>query len=180
MEREYQQIIQGCLKQDSRAQRDLYNLFAPKMLAICQRYTSDRDVAQDILQDGFITVFEKIATYKGDGSFEGWVRRIRVYTSLMHLRKTDALKLSDEITMADTQEYVRCDTLDSIQADDLLKLLREMPDGFRVVFNLYVMEGYSHAEIAKALNISEGASRSQLSRGRTWLKNRIKIENRYE
>ncbi|MCF0178561.1 MAG: sigma-70 family RNA polymerase sigma factor [Bacteroidales bacterium] len=150
------------------------------MLAICQRYTSDRDVAQDILQDGFITVFEKIATYKGDGSFEGWVRRIMVNTALMHLRKTDALKLSDEITMADTQEYVRCDTLDSIQADDLLKLLREMPDGFRVVFNLYVMEGYSHAEIAKALNISEGASRSQLSRGRTWLKNRIKIENRYE
>lgn len=180
MNSEYQSIIEGCLKRDSRSQRELYKLFAPKMLAVCRRYVQDMEVARDLLQDGFITLFDKINTYKGDGSFEGWVRRIFVNTSLMYLRKNDALKYSDDIAEADTRSFAKCDTLDDVQAEDLMKLINAMPEGFRTVFNLYVIEGYDHAEIAAMLKISEGTSRSQLSRGRSWLLERLKKNERYD
>ncbi|MBP5210864.1 MAG: sigma-70 family RNA polymerase sigma factor [Bacteroidales bacterium] len=144
------------------------------MMAVCRRYIPDAEAAKDVLQDGFVTLFDKLGSYKGDGSFEGWVRRIFVNTALMQLRRNDALKFSDEIELADSVDNVKCDTLDSIQAGDLMKLINALPQGFRTVFNLYVIEGFDHSEIAKMLKISEGTSRSQLSRARAWLLERIK------
>ena len=131
-------------------------------------------MAEDILQDGFITLFTRLRDYKGEGSFEGWARKIFVNTALMSLRKKDALKMSEEL------EFVRGmkDDLPSqgqnIGYKELIKLVTELPTGFRTVFNMYAIEGYSHKEISDMLGISETTSRTQLSRARVWLQNKIK------
>ncbi|MBO4656838.1 MAG: sigma-70 family RNA polymerase sigma factor [Bacteroidales bacterium] len=144
------------------------------MLAVCLRYIKDKEAAKDTLQDGFVTLFEKISTYKGEGAFEGWARRIFVNTALMQLRRNDALKFSDNIEDSQAMQMTQSNTLEKIGADEIFKLVSSMPDGFRTVFNLYVIEGYSHDEIAKMLSITEGGSRSQLSRARAWLQSKIK------
>lgn len=138
------------------------------------RYVGDRTLAEDLLQDGFVTLFTRLESYKGEGSFEGWARRIFVTTALMSLRKKDALKMSDEL---ETARGIKADTMTQMQSlnyKELMKLVMELPTGFRTVFNLYVIEGYSHKEIADMLGISETTSRTQLSRARIWLQNRIK------
>jgi RNA polymerase sigma-70 factor (ECF subfamily) len=134
----------------------------------------DRDVAQDVMQDGFVTLFEKLSTYKNEGAFEGWARKIFVNTALMQLRRNDALKFSDNIEDSQAMQMTQSNTLEQISADEIMKMVSSMPDGFRTVFNLYVIEGYSHDEIAKMLSITEGGSRSQLSRARAWLQSKIK------
>ena len=144
------------------------------MFPICIRYAGDREVAQDIMQDGFITLFTKLDDYKGDGSFEGWARRIFVTTALMYLRKKDALKMSDEL---DTVRGMKADTVTQMQNlgyKELMGLIMTLPPGFRTVFNMYAIEGYSHKEIGEMLGISETTSRTQLSRARIWLQNKIK------
>jgi len=168
------------MKQDSQSQKGLYDLLAPNMLSLCQRYLKDREAAKDVMQDGFVTLFEKISDYRGDGSFEGWARRIFVNTALMQLRRNDALKFSDNIEASQAMQMVHSDTLAKIGADEIFKLVNSMPDGFRTVFNLYVIEGYSHIEIAEMLSITEGASRSQLSRARAWLQEKIKTNDKYD
>lgn len=137
-------------------------------------------MAKDVLQDGFVTLFEKISTYKSEGSFEGWARKIFVNTALMQLRRNDALKFSDNIEDSQAMQMVRSDTLEKIGTDEIFKLVNSMPDGFRAVFNLYAIEGYTHDEIAKMLSITEGGSRSQLSRARAWLKDKIKTNEKYD
>lgn len=130
--------------------------------------------AEDVLQDGFITLFGKIKDYKGDGSFEGWARRIFVTTALMSLRKKDALKMSDELDMA---RGIKAETISQTQNlgyKELMELIMSLPPGFRTVFNMYSIEGYSHKEIGQMLGISESTSRTQLSRARIWLQNKIK------
>lgn len=132
----------------------------------------------DILQDGFVTLFTQLKQYKGDGSFEGWARKIFVNTALMSLRKKDALKMSEDL---DTIRGMKADTpsqSQNIGYKELMKLVMQLPAGFRTVFNLSVLEGYSHKEIGDLLGISESTSRTQLSRARTWLQNKIKeLEN---
>lgn len=132
----------------------------------------------DILQDGFVTLFTQLKQYKGDGSFEGWARKIFVNTALMSLRKKDALKMSEDL---DTVRGMKTDTpsqSQNIGYKELMKLVMQLPAGFRTVFNLSVLEGYSHKEIGDLLGISESTSRTQLSRARTWLQNKIKeLEN---
>lgn len=143
------------------------------MFPVCLRYVSDRSLAEDILQDGFITLFTKLGSYKGDGSFEGWARRIFVTTALMALRKKDALKMSDEL---DAVRGMKADTYTQIQNlgyKELMQLIMSLPTGFRTVFNLYAVEGYSHKEIAEMLGITETTSRTQLSRARIWLQKKI-------
>lgn len=143
------------------------------MFPVCLRYVSDRSMAEDIMQDGFITLFTKLGSYKGDGSFEGWARRIFVTTALMALRKKDALKMSDEL---DSVRGMKTDTYSQIQNlgyKELMKLIMSLPTGFRTVFNLYAVEGYSHKEIADMLGITETTSRTQLSRARIWLQKKI-------
>ena len=144
------------------------------MFPICIRYAGDRESAQDILQDGFITLFTKLEDFKGDGSFEGWARRIFVTTALMYLRKKDVFKMSDELELA---RGLKADTVTQTQNlgyKELMELIMTLPPGFRTVFNLYALEGYSHKEIGEMLGISETTSRTQLSRARIWLQNKIK------
>lgn len=169
-------LIQRCVKNDRRAQRELYETFSSLLYAVALRYVGNRENAKDVLQEGFITIFDKIGTYKGEGSFEGWMRRIMVNTALMYIRRNDVLKYADDVdtTPLKGNDLQSENALDTIGKKELMRLISQMPDGFRVVFNLYIFEGYSHQEIAKAIGITEGSSRSQLSRGRAWLQERIK------
>mgnify|MGYP003456241682 FL=1 len=168
-----QELIAACVRQDRSAQRKMYERYSSRMFAVCMRYAQNVEVAKDILQDGFVTLFSKIGEYKNEGSFEGWMRRIFVNTALMQLRKRDVLKGSEDVTEAKWDIPVEDNVFDKIDGQKVMKLISEMPIGFRTVFNLYVLDGFSHQEIARQLNISEGASRSQLSRGRCWLQERI-------
>lgn len=167
-------LIESCIKGDREAQKTLYDRLASRMFPVCMRYVGDRTVAEDVLQDGFVTLFTKLDTYKGDGSFEGWARKIFVTTALMNLRKKDALKMSDEL---DAARGMKADTVSQIQNigyKELMELVMALPAGFRMVFNMYAIEGYSHKEIAQMLGITETTSRTQFSRARAWLQARIK------
>lgn len=169
-----QELIGLCKEGDRIAQRSLYDWLAPRMFPLCIRYVGERSTAEDILQDGFVTLFSRISSYKGDGSFEGWARKIFVNTALMYLRKKDALRMSDEIDSARNIATDITSQMQNIGYKELMKLITSLPPGFRTVFNMYVIEGYSHKDIAQMLDISETTSRTQLSRARTWLQNRIK------
>lgn len=181
--REYstqQELIEGCIKREAPAQRKLYETYASRMLTLATRYAGDRERARDILHDGFITLFNKIDSYTGAGSFEGWIRRIFVNTALMSLRKADILRNTEEINNAVGEMSDSPGPLEVMSSKELMELIASMPDGFRYVFNMYAVEGYNHQEIAKELNISEGSSRSQLSRARAWLQERIRRQNEGE
>ena len=169
------ELIEACRKGDRAAQKELYEKYAPLMYPVCVRYVG-REVAKDVLQDGFITLFDKIGTFRGEGSFEGWVRRLFVNASLMELRRFSAFKNSSEIESSPALEMESgsVSALSEISAKELMSLVEQMPVGFRSVFNLAVLEGYSHAEIAELLGIGEASSRSQLSRARAWLQDKIK------
>ena len=129
------------------------------------------------MQDGFVTLFSKLDTYKGEGAFEGWARKIFVNTALMELRRKDALKISDDLEDAKAMRTELPSALEDIGYEELMALLAHLPSGFRTVFNMYVVEGYSHKEIADALGISEVTSRSQLARARIWLQEKIKARH---
>lgn len=165
--------IDKCIDNDRSAQKHLYDVLAPRMFSLCIRYTGDRDVAEDVLQEGFITLFSKLSTYKKEGAFEGWARRIFVNTSLMYLRKKDALKMSEDLKEAENISSTGTTQMQHLGYKELIEMIKELPDGFRTVFNMYVVEGYSHKEIADLLDISETTSRTQLSRARNCLKQKI-------
>ncbi len=170
-------LAEACRSGDRRAQRALYDRLASKMYAVCLRYMGDRESAQDILQEGFVTLFSKIGSFGGKGSFEGWARKIFVNTALMELRRHDALKMSDDL---DTAWDVSADTTSQVQDlgyRELLAMIASLPAGYRTVFNMYVVEGYSHKEIAQALGIGEPTSRSQLQRARVMLQEKIREAN---
>lgn len=169
-----QELIAACIRGERSAQRKMYERYSSRMFAVCLRYSKDRDAAMDILQDGFITLFSKISSYKNEGSFEGWMRRIFVNTALMSLRKNDILRGAEDVSAPQTQIPVEDDVLERLDGQKIVRLISEMPAGFRTVFNMAVIDGFSHQEISQKLGISEGASRSQLSRARLWLQERIK------
>lgn len=172
------QLIESCKKGNRAAQKILYDRLAPRMFPVCLRYIGDRTAAEDILQDGFITLFTRLDSYKGEGSFEGWARRIFVTTALMSLRKKDALKVSDELEAVRGMKADTASQMQNIGYKELMQLVMSLPPGFRTVFNMYAIEGYSHKEIAEMLGITETTSRTQFSRARVWLQNKIqKIEN---
>lgn len=172
------QLIDSCKKGDRAAQKVLFDRLASRMFPVCMRYVGERSLAEDILQDGFITLFTRLDSYKGEGSFEGWARRIFVTTVLMNLRKKDALKMSDDIDVVRGMKTDISSQTQNIGYKELMKLVMELPPGFRAVFNMYAIEGYSHKEIGEILGISETTSRTQFSRARIWLQNKIKeIEN---
>lgn len=166
--------IEGAKRGDGRCQKAIYDMLSPKMFAVCLRYMGDRDAAEDILQDGFVTLFSKLDSYSGVGSFEGWARRVFVNTALMSLRKKDAMKNTEDVSAAWGISSDDPTVIQKISYMDLLKLVAALPTGFRTVFNMYVIEGYSHKEIAEALGISETTSRSQLQRARMLLQSKIK------
>jgi RNA polymerase sigma-70 factor (ECF subfamily) len=166
-------LLDSCIKGDREAQRVLYDRLASRMFPVCIRYVGDRTLAEDVLQEGFITLFTKLKDYKGDGSFEGWARRIFVTTALMSLRKKDALKMSEELDVVRGMKAETTSQIQNIGYKELMELVMSLPPGFRTVFNMYAIEGYSHKEIAETLGITETTSRTQFSRARVWLQNKI-------
>lgn len=171
----YGSLIAECLNNNRLAQKELYERLSSRMFSVCIRYVGNRETAKDILHDGFIVLFSKLNTFKGDGSFEGWARRIFINTALMYMRKADVLKFSEEIESSSAVDFkIGPVAIEKLEAEMLMKLVAAMPSGFRTVFNMYAIEGYSHQEIAKELNITEGGSRSQLSRARLWLQERLR------
>lgn len=166
-------LLDSCKRGDREAQKVLYDRLASRMFPVCIRYVGDRMLAEDVLQDGFITLFTKLKDYKGDGSFEGWARRIFVTTALMSLRKKDVLKMSDELDAVRGMKTEMTSQIQNIGYKELMDLVMSLPPGFRTVFNMYAIEGYSHKEIAETLGITETTSRTQFSRARVWLQNKI-------
>jgi RNA polymerase sigma factor (sigma-70 family) len=166
-------LVLECVKGNIRAQRELFDKFARKMMAVCLRYTKNTDQAEDVLQDGFVKVFLKLKDFKSEGSLEGWIRRIMVNTALDELRKNT--KNLGNVSLHDVDYKVESNNfvLENLAAEDLIKLVQSMPDGYKVVFNMFAIEGYSHAEIAESLGISENTSKSQYSRARAYLRERI-------
>src|SRR5690606_32509980 len=167
-------FLEGCRLNDRKAQEMLYRSFSSKMMAICSRYASSQFEAEESLQLGFIKVFKNINQFANKGSLEGWVRRIMVNTAIELSRRSIILQDIDEVkesAIVDSQLF----EIDNLEVKDLLKMIQELAPGFRLVFNMYAIEGFSHKEIAEALNISESASKSQLSRARVRLQEKIKI-----
>jgi len=172
-------LVQCCKAGQRKAQELLYKQFASKMLGVCMRYATDKMEAEDMLQNGFIKVFQKIADYRGDGSFEGWVRRIMVHSSIEYYRRHHKMMQVVDIDTAGHEPSVNAAASSSLEAKDLLVMITALSPGYRMVFNLYAIDGYSHKEVAEIMGISEGASKSQLSRARAILKEQIvKMDNK--
>jgi RNA polymerase sigma-70 factor (ECF subfamily) len=165
-------LIAACARGNVVAQRQLYDRYAGKMLSVCLRYAGTRERARDLLHDGFIRLFNKIKTYKGEGSFEGWMRKLFVNMALEHLRKKDVLKKYEDYTAS--LSVADHSVFEKISVDELMEKITALPAGYRAVFNLHAIEGYAHQEIAVLLHISEGASRSQYARARSCLQKMIK------
>ena len=170
-----EELIQQCKKQNAKAQGELYEKYNRILFAICLRYSPNYTEAEDNLQDAFITIFKKVEQYKGKGSFEGWMKRVTVNTVLQKYRKQRNFEIVDEGQIEDEAE-VEIDS-EGIPLDFLLKIVQELPDRYRLVFSMYVLDGYQHKEIAEMLGISDGTSKSNLARARMILKNKIEEYN---
>ncbi len=179
------QLIIGCKKQDRNAQKALYERYAPIMMTVCKRYCKEEEAALDLLHDGFIRIFTQIGSYSGKGSFEGWLRRIFVNLALENFRKDKQKNrfLEDYgYMLANETEEDADDLLDieNIPRDDVLEIIRNLPQGYRTVFNLFIFEELSHREIAQMLGIKEAASRSQFFRAKTMIKKKISTILHYQ
>ena len=162
-------LLQGCLKNDAASQKELYNRYSPKMMAVCYRFAQNREDAEDMLQEGFIKVFSQINSFRNQGALEGWIRKIIVHTCINHLKKNKRFKESVDLIHASLVK-VREDAVPSIvQAKQIVECIRLLPLGYRTVLNLYAIEGYSHREIAEMLEIEESTSRSQYTRAKQML-----------
>lgn len=164
------ELINDCKNNNRKAQEQLYRLYSGKLFAVCLKYSRNYAEAQDNLQDGFLIIFQKIGQYAFKGSFDGWLKRVMINNVLQQYRQQTFLSLVNE-DIAEDYEIELDD--DEISLDYLLKIIQELPDRYRLVFNLYVIDGYSHAEIAEMLNINIGTSKSNLARGRMILKEKI-------
>jgi RNA polymerase sigma factor (sigma-70 family) len=168
-------IIKGCIAGDRRDQELLYRRHSGKLYAVCLQYTDNDEEAKDILQEGFIKIFENLHHYRSQGSFEGWVRRIIVNTALEKYRSRHNLFRVDDInSISEPEAEPENEDYAGLDAIDLLYIIRELPPKYRMVFNLYAIEGYSHKEISSMLGISEGTSKSNLSRARTILQRKVR------
>ena len=173
-----EELIHGCIKGKESYQYEVYRRFSPKMFGVCLRYCASREEAEDVLQDGFIKVFRKIDTFRFSGSFEGWIRKIMVNTAIRnkytHFRSHETNTL-EGVEHPVTDEKITSD----LSVADLMKLVNELPQGYKIVFNMFAIEGYSHKEIAETLNIQEATSRSQYLRARQFLRDKLeKIETK--
>lgn len=171
------QLAEGCLNKDRKIQRQVYEHFSPLMFTVCKRYISDASQAEEVMLGGFMKVFEKIDQFEGNGSFEGWIRRIMVNEALTWLRKHKTLTL--QVSLDEAREESDQEVADHLVTNqDLMAIIAQLPDGYRAVFNLYAIEGYSHKDIAQKLDITESTSKSQLSRARQMLqRNLAAIQN---
>lgn len=164
------QLIEKCKKQDIKAQEQLYRLFAHKLFPVCLKYSSSYQQAEDNLQDAFLMIFDKIPQYKNKGSFEGWMKRITINVALQKYRKQTVFEIIKEDHLKEPE--IEIDE-DAVSVDFLLEIIQQLPTRYRQVFNLYVLDGFSHKEIAEIMNISTGTSKSNLARARVILKEKI-------
>ena len=167
-------LIEGCIQGNRKMQQELYERYAAKMFGVCLRYAGNTPEAEDILQEGFIKVYKKMGSFRNEGSFEGWIRRIFVNTSIEHFRKKAYLQPITEWEET-TVEGKYLSVLDEMDEKDIIGLIQKLSPGYRTVFNMYVVEGYTHREIAEMLGISEGTSKSQLSRAKIILQELVKV-----
>ena len=167
-------LLESCKSGERRAQERLYLLLAPQLYGLCIRYASDANDAQETLQVGFIKIFKSISSFRTEGSFEGWARRVMVNTAIESYNKRKVSRVLLDLNALKDFEGSFFE-MEGLEVQDLLKIIHGLPQGFRRVFNMFAIEGYSHKEIAEALGISEGTSKSQLSRARGWLKEKIKV-----
>lgn len=168
-------LIQACKKNDVRAQEQIYRLFGPKMFAVCLKYSKDYEAAQDHFQDGFLIVFAKIGQFDFKGSFEGWMKRVMINNILQQYRNVSPLQLSEHHLPVESPESEIEDQ--DVPLEYLLQIVQELPHRYRLVFNLYVIDGYAHKEIAEMLTISIGTSKSNLARARMILRDKIETYN---
>ena len=171
-----EQLVKECVSGNAIAQKKFYDLFARKMMGVCMRYAGNYDEAQDVLQDGFIKIFNKLPKFESKGSLEGWIRRIMVNTALDSYRKNKKHQGNVDVDsvgfMLEKEDY----TIEELNAQELLKIIHSIPEGYRVVFNLFAIEGYSHKEIAEQLGVTESTSKSQFSRAKKLLR-KLLIDN---
>lgn len=166
------QLVKALKKEDAKAQRLLYDKYSSRMLVVCQRYVSDSMAAEDVMVEGFLKVFGKIDQFNSEGSFEGWIRRIMVNEALGYLRKYK--RILEDVSTDDIVNMPDVSYADEfIQAEELMKIIGSLPVGYRTVFNMYAIEGFSHAEIADMLGITESTSKSQLHRARAILQKMV-------
>lgn len=174
-----EQLVISCLKGEKSSQRQFYDLYARKMMGVCLRYANDVEDAEDFLQEGFIKVFEKLNSFEFKGSLEGWVRKIIINTILDKIRQQGKVGFTEHIDLANSLED-NTSIYHQLNAKELLKIIQELPIGYRTVFNLYAIEGYQHNEISKMLNISESTSKSQYIKAKEQLQKRITAEQQTE
>ena len=169
-------LVEGCKNGEPQYQKALYHQYNRLLYGLCLRYSDNADDAQDIMQDGFIRIFSKLNTFRGQGSFEGWMRRIMVHTAIEHYRRNSRFFMVD-VEQAKGVE-LDANVLSNMGREEIMNLVKQLPAGYRTVFNLYVIEGYTHQEIGLMLDISTGTSKSQLSRAKKILKEKIENMNR--
>jgi RNA polymerase sigma-70 factor (ECF subfamily) len=163
-------LVTGCVACDPKAQKALYQRYVRKMMSICMRYANGREQAQDMLQDGFVKVFQKIGHYRGEGPLGGWIARTMVNTCLDHIRRNKPYDHSVDLTEAEHLHQEDATVLTSMSTEELLELIQALPPGYRTVFNLFAIEGYPHKEISEMLGISENTSKSQFMKARAYLR----------
>lgn len=169
-------LVKECIKGNAKAQRLLFDKFSQKMLGVCLRYTKNQYEAEDALQEGFVKAFSKLKDFSNQGSLEGWIRRIMVNTSLDAIRKNTKFMKDVSIDTVDYQIGNEDFIVEGLNAEDLMKLINSMPEGYKVIFNMFAIEGYSHQEISTTLGISESTSKSQYMRAKGYLRNRLEAK----
>lgn len=174
-----QELASRCLKGEREAQQELFKRHAGKMMTVCRRYFASTEEAEDILQEGFIKVFERLHQWQGTGALGGWIRTIMVNTALTQIRSQKKWKESTNIEAAEQKDAEMEDALDQMQAEEILQVIAKMPIGYRTVFNLFAIEGYGHKEIAEMLEISESTSKTQFLKSKEWLKKALAEQEKY-
>lgn len=173
-----QELANGCIAGRREAQELLWKQYSRKMMTVCLRYCSDREEAEDVLQEGFIKVFEKIGQWQDKGPLGGWIRAIMVNTALTHLRSRSKWRNTSDIEMVGNVDAGEVSAISKMNEENLLKLIASMPEGYKTVFNLFAIEGYAHKEIGEKLGISENTSKTQFLKAKNWLKkNLVLLEN---
>lgn len=176
LHKNYSKLITAAGKGNRKAQHDLYEMFSPKMFSVCRQYIKQQEIAEDVMLKGFLKVFTYLHTYKAQGSFEGWIRRIMVNEAISQLRRDKKLEYSTESELENSIDHVAYIETE-LEVEDIQKIIDSLPDGYKTVFVLYAVEGYKHSEIAEILQISESTSKSQLFKARKMLRSRVNQNN---
>ncbi len=176
-----QELIEKCIENNRIAQKNLYDKYCSKLYVICLRYSHTKEEAEDILSEGFINIFTNLRSYKNEGSFEGWLCKIMVNTAISYIRTHSKHYFADDITEFNNMKDANIDyQIDRIDEKQLIKIIQKMPESYKIIFNLAIVEGHTHKEIAEILDINIGTSKSQLNKSKKWLKEKLETELVYE